>query len=321
MKKIISFLIITLILFSLGNRLVSLAEETTTTTTNETTTTTTTIAPTTTTTSTTTTTLPPLIVKPLFKGINPEDLKQSLTIQEKTGWRLGQVSIPVSKDNTIVHLKAGKLVELSENLIKVEIFGYTYKVDISSSNLYRQGWGKSDIDEFSIGDVINVYGYLDNNDNYLIHAINVRDMSILLTHYVFKGVIKSIDSNSKSFVLNTIQHGDLTVNVYSETKIIKFSTTTPSYTEGSFSDLEVNSPVIVRGVYNINQKKIDANLIIVGNDERPFFKNQLKIKNQIQNREQFSTEGQEIRNQLREQIQNLQKLFEMYRNELKKRGI
>lgn len=321
MKKIITLIICSVLILSFFNLYSIRAEETTTTT--ESTTTTTTVPETTTTTSTLpppTTTLPPPPIKPLFRGIKAEDLKQSLTIQEKIGWRLGQTQT-ASRDNTTIHIKAGKLTEISENLIKVEIFGYTYKVDISNANLFRQGWGKSEVDEFSIGDVINVYGYLDNTDNFLIHAINVRDMSILLTHYVFKGIIKSIDSNNKTFVLNTASHGELTVAVYSETKIIKFSTsTTPVYTEGTFADLQIDEPAIVRGVYNINQKKIDADLIIIGLDERPFFKNQQRIKEQIKNQEKLLNQGQELKNTLREQIQNIQKLFEQYREQLRKKG-
>ncbi|MGB9680650.1 MAG: hypothetical protein ACPLYC_00390 [Minisyncoccia bacterium] len=318
MKKIITLTICGILIFSFFNLYISLAEDTTTT--SETTTTTVPEPTTSTTSTTTTTTLLSLPLKPLFRGIKAEDLKQSLTIQEKIGWRIGQIQ-PVSFDNTTIHIKAAKLTEISENLIKVEIFGYSYKVDISNANLFRQGWGKSEIDEFSIGDVVNVYGYLDNNDNFLVHAINVRDMSILLTHYVFKGIIKSIDSNNKTFVLNTASHGDLTVGIYSDTKIIKFSTTTkPLYTQGTFEDLKIDEPVIVRGIYNINQKKIDADVIIIGSDERPFFKNQQRLKERIKNQQQLFNQGQEIKNTLREQIQNLQKLFEQYREQLRKKG-
>ncbi|MCX7837593.1 MAG: hypothetical protein N2323_06595 [candidate division WOR-3 bacterium] len=316
MKKTFIFIFCFILGLSFIQILKSLAEEITSP--PESTTTTTTTSPTTTTSTplSTTTTFPATPIQPLFKGIKAEDLKQSLIIQEKIGWRLGQTQ-NMSRDNTTIHIKAGKLTEIGESLIKVEIFGYTYKVDISKANLFRQGWGKSEIDEFSIGDVINVYGYLDEKDNFLIHAINVRDMSILLTHYVFKGIIKSLDTPNKTFVLNTKSHGDLTVGVYSDTKIIKFTTDTkPYYIEGAFSDLIVNEPVIVRGIYNINQKKIDANLIIVGSDERPFFKNQMKLKENFKNQGQFSNEVEVIKNSLKEQIQNLQHLLQ----QLKKGG-
>ncbi len=322
MKKIITLIICSILLLSFFNLYSIKAEETTSTT--ESTTTTTTNPPESTPTTSTPpppTTLPLFPIKPLFKGISAEDLKQSLSIQEKIGWRLGQTQ-NVSKNNTIIHIKAAKLTEIVSNqMIKIEIFGYNYKVDLGNANLYRQGWGKSELDEFSVGDVINVYGYLDENDNFLIRAINVRDMSILLTHYVFKGVIKSIDSENKTFVLNTSSHGDLTVGIYADTKIIKFSTnTTPFYTEGEFKDLKTGEPAIVRGVYNINQKKIDAQLVIMGIDERPFFKNIVRLKEQIKTQEHFLNQGEYIRNSIRQQIENLQRLFEQYREQLRKRG-
>lgn len=214
---------------------------------------------------------------PITADINKDELRQSLSITEIPG-RLGktmclfldcpQASSP-SKPSNEVLMKAAKVTEIGINLLRVSIFGYAYKIDLAGSKIVRQWWGESNIDEFSVGDVVNVWGYLDASDNYLVHAKTVRDVSIQKMHGVFKGTIESITSTStsKTFVLKTEERGNQTVVVSNSTKIITATTT------GSFSDLQVTLPVVVRGVWNKTLSKIQAQVVIVGKsaDARPFF--------------------------------------------------
>jgi len=199
-------------------------------------------------------------------GISKEDLRQSLSIKE----------IPGQASNEVL-IKAAKITSIGSNLLNISIFGYSYKIDISTNaKVLRQTWGVSSIDEFSVGDVVNVWGYLDSGDNYLIHAQTIRDLSIQKMHGVFKGTIDSINSTDKTFVLKTEERGNQTVIVSDSTKIIGGITT------GSFPDLQVSLPVVVRGVWNKTLSKIQAEVIILGKsaDVRPFFqKNSSIIKN------------------------------------------
>jgi hypothetical protein len=213
--------------------------------------------------------------EPVTADINKDELRQSLSITEIPG-RLGKTMClfldcpqanSSSKPSNEVLMKAAKVIEIGTNLLKVSIFGYAYKIDLAGSKIVRQWWGESDIDEFSVGDVVNVWGYLDAGDNYLVHAKTVRDVSIQKIHGVFKGTIESINSTDKTFVLKTEERGNQTVIISDSTKIITATTT------GSFSDLQVTMPVVVRGLWNKTLSKIQAQVVIVGisADVRPFF--------------------------------------------------
>jgi hypothetical protein len=256
------------------------------------------------TTTTLNTQLPVKQIKPLIKGIDSEDLKQFLSIQEKDGWRLGQIETD-EKTNTIISLKAAEVTginevqDINEDNIEVSIFGIDYVIKLGKAKLYRQMWGEADINEISCGDIVNVYGYLEN-DNKTINAINVRDLSIIPLETVIKGTITAITNSN--IILQTDDNNQITVLVDENTRIIKFvgANTQERYEEGELSDLKPNDLVIIRGIYNTNGNNMKATVIITGNDNRPYFKlnkasNGLGIKNQIQ-------EIKNLINQIKEQF-------------------
>lgn len=240
-------------------------------------------------------------IKPFIKNIPVEDLKQSLSIQEVEGSSLCQESDECLFSNdkfySEVLINAAKITDIGEKIIGVSLFGYDYKINIEEAKFVRQYWVSSELDEFAVGDVINVFGYLDQSDNYLVYAKTVRDLSIQKRHTVFKGLTGSINNVMKTFVLQTPNSGDLTVAVNNETKIIKsepifciqiigahcpFSTSTLA----TFDDLTVGEAVVVRGLWNEDSKKITAESIIIGFDGRPLFNNLGQLQSQIQERSQ-----------------------------------
>jgi hypothetical protein len=249
---------------------------------------------------------------PNIKDIAEKDLRQELSIKEIKGRVLcSEVGACVgdAKSSTEVLIKSAKVTEVGADLIKISIFGISYKVDIKEAKLVRNYWGGSEIDEFSVGDIINVFGYLDENDNFLIHAKTVRDVSIQKVHNVFKGVIESIDAASNTFVLQTEERGNQTVVVSSDTKIIKATST------ASFSDLQVGMKVIVRGLWDKTLSKIQARLIIVGDEKsfRPFFKKAWptkveKLEGKIEKfTEKAETKVGESAKEIKARIEELQK--------------
>jgi len=292
-----------------------LADDSGTTTTSTTSATSTTTSSTTTTVSTTTT-IAPKPIRPIKEGINLNELKQSLTIEEVRGWRLGVVSqinstIVPTKDSTTAYIKAGVVTEVGDKYLKVNVFDYIFEVDLSSAKLMKQSWAVSELDNYSVGDIVNIYGYLDNENNALIHAINVRDLSLINTQVSYQGTIKTINSADKSFVLTTRNNQEINVRVNDETRIIKFvRQLEPNnqvksrgvYTDGSFNDLIVGEPVIVRGLWNNSQSLLQAQVIMIGNDERPFF----KAMNQIRTNEEFQNQKEQIQNEIKNRIQQLQ---------------
>ncbi len=238
-------------------------------------------------------------ITPFVRNIEAKELKQSLSITEIEGFNLCRESEECDFDSdgsySEVLINAGKITDIGESIIEVSVFGYNYKIDISKAKLVRQYWVESELDEFSVGDVVNVFGYLDQSDYYLVHGKTVRDITLQKKISVLKGLIGFIDNVNKTFVLQTINNGDQTVMVDSNTKIIEsepifciqmvgincpFATSTLV----SFEDLAVGEAVVVRGVWNQDNHKIVAELIISGYDGRPLFNNLEKLQNQIQER-------------------------------------
>ncbi len=216
-------------------------------------------------------------ISPIIKDIPEKDLRQELSIKENRG--KGKVvclaldicpSASVQADEVLI--KAAKVTEMGSGFLKISIFGYVYKIDISGSKIVRYGWNESMIDEFSVGDIVNVHGYLDANDNYLIHAKTVRNVSIQNIHGVFSGAIESINATSTVFTMATEKNGSQTVVVNGDTKIFKqteivciMAPCFPIYTAGLFSDLQIGAKVTVRGIWNKASSKIQARVVMIGN--------------------------------------------------------
>ena len=229
------------------------------------------------------------MIKPIIKDIEEKELRQELSIKEIQGRIICRElnACPGVKPSVEVLVKAAKVTEVGADYLKISIFGITYKVDTSLSKIVRHYWGASEIDEFSVGDIVNVYGYLDEADSYLIRAKTVRNVSIQKIHNVFKGVIESIDASSTSFILKTEERGNQTVMVSGETKIIKpqpvlcvKAPCLPVEIAGSFSDLRVGMKAIVRGLWDKALSKIQARVIVIGEEKgaRPFFQKALPLK-------------------------------------------
>ena len=190
-------------------------------------------------------------IKPNTANVLKSDLKQKIQIDETSA-------------GNIVRLTGAKITEISgtttNNLIKVKVFGQDYKVQIATdTNVVRQYWGKSAIDlsEFSVGDIIKVYGTLDTADYFLVHAKIVRNVSIQKLHAVFTGNILNIASSTGSFTIEAKRNGtsSLLVNTDSNTKIYQGKNLK------SFSNLKVGTKVMVRGIWDKTLSKIQALLI------------------------------------------------------------
>lgn len=225
-------------------------------------------------------------VKPIIKDIKNSELRQQLNISEIRGRMIcrevGNCSSTTTDKSAIeILMKASKVTEIGDNYLKVSVFQYAYKIDISAANIVRHTWGPSNISEFSVGDIINVWGYLDETDTSLVHAKTIRNVSVQKIYGVFRGIIASIDSANNTFVLKTGEKGNQTVVVSSDTKIINGTTT------ASFADLQVGMGAVVRGVWDRTLSRIKAQTInIPGKKEfRPFLKDDFlkELKSKLEN--------------------------------------
>jgi hypothetical protein len=235
-------------------------------------------------------------ITPTLKFISDKELKQEMQIKEINGWKVCKQykNCPfedLEKSYIEVIIKVGAIKEISSDSIIVSIFSQNYKIDFSEAKLLRQSWGNSNLDEFSVGDLVTVFGYLDDNDETLVHAKTVRNLSIQKSHIIVKGIVQEIGNNS--FVVKVSDNDKVQILVGEETKIIKTSlgtciqmvgtkcSTNNSY-ETDFSVIKVGEPIIVRGMIDKQVDVIQADSIIIGNDNRPFFKNIEQSQQQLQ---------------------------------------
>ena len=190
-------------------------------------------------------------IKSNMANILRSDLKQRVQIDETSA-------------GNMVWLFGAKITEIpgttTPNLIKVKIFGQDYKVQIATStNIVGSSGSKSaaDLSEFSVGDIVNVYGTLDSADYFLVRAKNIHNVSIQKPYTVVNGKILSIASSTNSFTMEAKKAGTSTllVNTDSNTKIYAGKTLK------SFSDLQVGMKVKIRGIWDRALSKIQALLV------------------------------------------------------------
>ena len=192
-------------------------------------------------------------IKPNISDVLKSDLKQRIQIDETSSGNMAWIT-------------GAKITEISgpststPNLIKVKVFGQDYKIGVEAgTNVVRQYWGKSEIDlsEFSVGDIINVYGALDSADYFLIRAKTVRNVSIQKLHAIISGTILSISSSTSSFVIEARKTGTSTVSVKTDANTKIYS----GEKVKSFSDLKTGAKVTVRGTWDRAKSYVQALLI------------------------------------------------------------
>ncbi len=267
-------------------------------------------------------------VKPLIVGVEDKDLRQELSIKENVGkgrvacMALGVCPAIMAPEATEVLIKAAKVNEVGADFLRVSIFGYAYKVDTTAANIVRHYWGASNLGEFSAGDIVNVHGYLDGGDNYLVHAKTVRNVSIQKVHSVFNGSIESVDAASSSFVFQTQERGKQTVYVSADTQIVLEGESVvcvkapcpmmpTAVRKGTFADLQPGMKAVVRGLWDKTLSTIRARSIIVGGALSPrlFFKEEIKKEAEKENgkNEAKEKELEKLEKKLEKKTENLEK--------------
>lgn len=282
--------------------------------------------------------IPSTPIAPWVKYVPENDIRQEVSITEIRGIRLCKevVSCPFSiKESPYVEvvIKAAKITGISSDYLTVSVFGQNYKATFSEARILRQNWGDSNIDEFSIGDLADIFGYLDDNDNFLVHGKTIRNVSLNKDSIALEGLLGNIYLPD-TFILQTVNQGDQVITVSGDTKIIRneevfciqiigMMCSVNSSAAIAFSDLKTGDAVVVRGVLDQSNNKVQAELIITGTDGRPFFINLEQEKSKIQNRGGDSLGG--INNKIenpsgfREKIQELQNRLSDMMEQLKLR--
>ncbi len=152
--------------------------------------------------------------------------------------------------NRLARLTDAQITAINGTVITATENGKTYTINTSDQTRFRRHfWGKSDLNEFSVGNQINVWGRWADDEKTIINARFIRNLSIQKRHGVFIGTVKS--KTDTSFVLESINRGDQTVYFDANTKFVNRKQETITYSNVNQADR-----VRVKGLWDKSLNKI-----------------------------------------------------------------
>ncbi|GIW64282.1 MAG: hypothetical protein KatS3mg092_0215 [Patescibacteria group bacterium] len=180
----------------------------------------------------------------------PKEIKKEIR-EEKKGF-LDQIKNQVKeKLQALKQAKViGKITEIGNNYLKItDKEGKAYQVNITEkTQLRRHFWGKASLNEFSVGDEVNVIGRYTDETKTVIEAVLIRNNSIQKRWGAFFGEV--ISKNSDNFVIKTLNRGEITV-YFGNAKFVDNDNKTLTY-----ADLKVGQRVRVKGVWDKTLSKL-----------------------------------------------------------------
>lgn len=149
---------------------------------------------------------------------------------------------PVFRQHSI-YLHKAELTTISANVLTVTAKSKTYTVNVTDkTKLLRKFGAKSNLAEFSLGNILQVQGKLTNEN--VIEAKIIRNTSIQKRRAAFTGLIDSVDTTAQKFVLKPNSRTTVTVSLTTNTKITQKSVVK------TFADLVVGTKVTASGIWD-----------------------------------------------------------------------
>lgn len=190
-------------------------------------------------------------------SLSPKEIREEVReqvrekIKEKNQGLIDKVKNFVQKKLRFNARIRGKITSIEESVITVAgEDGKTYTVNITNeTKLIRRFGGESRLNEFSVGNEVNVFGKFTDESQTTIDARLIRNISLQKRWGVFFGEVKV--KNSDNFVIKTIKRGDQTVYFQNETKFINHKKETISY-----DNLQIGNRVRVKGIWDRSLNKI-----------------------------------------------------------------
>jgi len=119
----------------------------------------------------------------------------------------------------------------------------TYTILVTDkTKLLRNFGSKSNLKEFGVGSILQIYGRRENNT--IIEAQLIRNKSIQKRKGTLVGNIVSLDTATQKFVIKSSNRTNITVTVDATTKILQQNTAK------SFSDLVLGVKVVATGMWD-----------------------------------------------------------------------
>lgn len=185
---------------------------------------------------------------PYALNINEAEIKDKL--REKVEVRTDAVKAKVEQlKNSRAELKNVKVTAKTTTTLTVEHEGKNVTVNLSdNTHLKRKFGGNSDVEEFSVGNTVNIVGKWTDDTKTAVNAVLIRNESIQKRNGVFFGTVKSLTSGG--FVLTTLKREDQTVTLGSAKLVNRKG---EAITD---SDIKVGDKVRVRGLWDSSLKTI-----------------------------------------------------------------
>lgn len=134
----------------------------------------------------------------------------------------------------------------------------TYTVEVTlTTKIVRRFDGSSDLNEFLIGDKLQVKGKLSDSTANIISATWIKDLSVQRAGGTFHGNIVTLDCTNNKFTYKPDKRVEQTVYLSTNTKIIRGGEKIVC------TDLKNGERAIVIGLWRQASKRIDADRVIV----------------------------------------------------------
>lgn len=144
----------------------------------------------------------------------------------------------------------GKLVTKNSNYLIVSVDSKNYTIYLNSTTALRpKYWGKVDLNDFNLGDELNIIGSFRNKNNNEINATLIRDRSNEMRWGVFLGDVTSKDKNK--IVFNNKTRGDLTAFVEDDTNYVG-----QNGGKIRLDNIKIGDRIRVKGIFDNKTKKI-----------------------------------------------------------------
>lgn len=159
---------------------------------------------------------------------------------------------------TIARRYHGILKTVSGSTLTVSTEKGDMTVHITDATILKRRFGaNSTITEFAVGDELAIVGKRSGSSETEVEAKYIRNLSIQRRNTVFSGNIVSMNTGDGSFVVKTLNRGEQTTYISSQTVITEKNKTI------LFTDLKVGDKVIVKGeLWDRASAKIDAKKIM-----------------------------------------------------------
>lgn len=116
-------------------------------------------------------------------------------------------------------LEATVTAKQTDSLTVLGKDGKTYTVKFDTSTVWRRKfWGKSNVDETSINDTLNIHGKWMNDDMTEVQAKLIRNISIQKRNGVFFGEVKTLSATG--WVMTTSKRKDQMVTIGGSTRLV-----------------------------------------------------------------------------------------------------